>query len=242
VKLSLNLLTQNNVENIFISEEIKAVQISFVTKSFGWMAVGLFISGITAIKLIQNYALIQFLSNYIVLGIWVIIHLGIVIWLSLNIEKMPSNQVTLYFIGFSILNGITIPSIFRLFTQDYFGNTFFILAIMFLIMYVFGYFTKRDLTSWSSLILMVLIGIGLNIWVNMVCRNDLFQLITTGVFMAVFVGLVVYDTNRIKQMSISENNINPTATLGAFALYLDLYYLLISIAMEENKAKRRINS
>jgi uncharacterized protein len=230
------------MENIFISEEIKTVQISFVTKAFVWMAVGFFISGITAFKLLQNYALIQFLSNYVVLGIWVVIHLGIVIWLSFNIEKMPSNQVTLYFIGFSILNGITIPSIFRLFTQSYFGNTFFILGIMFLIMYVFGYFTKRDLMTWSSLILMVLIGIGLNIWVNLIWRNDLFQLITTGVFMAVFIGLVVYDTNRIKEMSISENTINPTASLGAFALNLDLYYLLISIVMEENKGTRRINS
>jgi hypothetical protein len=54
------------MENIFISEEIKAIQTSFVTKTkaFGWMAFGLFISGITAFKLMQNYALIQFLSGY----------------------------------------------------------------------------------------------------------------------------------------------------------------------------------
>lgn len=230
------------MENKFISEEIKTVQIGFVTKTFGWMSVGLIVSGITAFKLMQNYALIQLLSNYIALGILVIIQMGLVVWLSLNIKKIPSNQVTVFFIGYSILNGITIPSIFRLFTQNYFGNTFFIVGIMFGAMWAFGYFTKRDLTIWSSLILMVLVGIGLDIWVNMVWRKDLFELITTGVFMAVFVGLVVYDTNRIKEMCISKNNINPTASLGAFALYLDLYYLLISIVMEENKAQRRINS
>lgn len=230
------------MKNIFISAEIKTEQISFITKSFGWMAVGLFISGITAFKLMQNYALIQFLSNYVALGIWVVIHLGIVIWLSLNIEKMPSNQVTLYFIGFSIMNGITIPSIFRLFTQNTFGNTFFILGGMFLIMFAFGYFTKRDLTAWSSLILMVFIVIGLNIWVNIVWRNDQYQLITSGIAIAVFVGIVVYDNARIKEMSISENNINPSASLGAFALCLDLYYLLISIVIEANKGSKRINS
>jgi uncharacterized protein len=230
------------MKNIFISEEIKTAQFSFVTKAFGWLSVGLFISGITSFKFMQNYALIQFLSNYIALGILVIIQLGLVVWLSLNIEKMPSNQVTLYFIGFSMLNGITIPSIFRLFTQNYFGNTFFILGIMFLAMCAFGYFSKRDLTAWNSLILMIFVGTGLNIWVNMVWRNDLFQLITTGIFMAVFIGLVVYDTNRIKEMSVAENNINPTASLGAFALYLDLYYLLISIVLQENKGSRRINS
>jgi uncharacterized protein len=230
------------MENIFISEEIKTAQISFVTKVFGWMAVGLFISGITAFKLVQNYALIQLLNNYIALGILIIIQLGLVIWLSLNIEKMPSNQVTLYFIGFAILNGITIPSIFRLFTQDTFGSTFFILGGMFLLMFAFGYFTKRDLTAWSSLVLMVLIGIGLDLWVNIFWRNDQFQLITSAIATIVFVGLVVYDAVRIKEMSISENNINPSPSLGAFALYLDLYYLLISIVLEENKAKRRINS
>ena len=230
------------MENLFISEEIKTVQVSFVTRAFGWMAVGLFVSGITAFKLMQNYALGQFLSNYVALGILIIIHLGIVIWLSVNVEKMPSNQITLYFIGYSILNGITISSVFRLFTQNYFGNTFFILGIMFLVMFAFGYFTKRDLTVWSSLILMILIGIGLDIWVNIIWRNDQFQLITSGIFMAVFVGLVAYDTARIKEMSITEDGLNKTASLGAFALYLDLYYLLISIVMEENKAKRRINN
>jgi uncharacterized protein len=230
------------MENIFVSEEIKTVQTSFVTKSFAWMAVGLFISGITAFKLMQNYALTQFLSNYAVLGIWVVLQLGLVIWLSLNIEKMPANQITPYFIGFSIMNGITIPSIFRLFTQNYFGNTFFILGIMFLIMFAFGHFTKRDLTAWSSLVFMFLVGIGLNIWVNMVWRNDQFQLITTGISIIVFVGIIIYDASRIKEMSGSENNINQTSTLGAFALYLDLYYLLISIVFEANKGRTRISS
>jgi uncharacterized protein len=230
------------MENIFVSEEIKTVQISFVTKSFAWMAVGLFISGITAFKLMQNYALTQFLSNYVVLGIWVVLQMGLVIWLSLNIEKMPSNQITPYFIGFSIINGITIPSIFRLFTQNYFGNTFFILGIMFLIMFAFGYFSKRDLTAWSSLIFMFLVGIGLNIWVNMVWRNDRFQLITTTVAIIIFTGLLVYDSERISEMSITENNKILPASLGAFAIYLDLYFLLISIVFEANKGNKRINS
>jgi uncharacterized protein len=229
------------MENIFISEEIKAVQISFVTRSFGWMAVGLFISGLSAFKLMQNYTLIQFLSNYVVLGIWVIIHLGLVIWLSVNIEKIPSNQLTLYFVGFSIINGITIPSIFRLFTQDYFGSSFFILGVMFLVMSAFGHFTKRDLTAWSSLILMVLVGIGLNIWVNIFWRNDQFQLITTTIAIIIFVGLVVYDTARIKEMSIPVKDKNSPASMGAFAIYLDLYFLLISIVFEANKSSKRIN-
>jgi uncharacterized protein len=230
------------MENIFISEEIKTAQISFVTKTFGWMAVGLFISGITAFKLTQNYSLIQFLSNYVVLGIWVIVHLGLVLWLALNIEKMPSNQITLYFIGFSVINGITIPSIFRLFTQNTLESTFFILGGMFLIMSVFGHFTKRELTSWNNLTLMALVGICLNIGVNIFWRNDQFQLITTSIAIIVFVGLVMYDTSRINEMSIPENDKNLPASLGAFAIYLDLYFLLISIVFEANKGSKRINS
>jgi uncharacterized protein len=230
------------MKTIFISPEIKAEQINFIAKSFGWMAFGLFVSGFIAFKLMQNYALIQLLSNYVVLGIWVVILMGVVIWLSSNIEKMPSNQVVLYFMAFSIMNGITIPSIFRLFTQSPFGNSFFILGGMFLLMCAFGYFTKRDLTAWSSLILMGFIGIGLDIWVNIVWRNDPFQLITSGIAIAVFVGLIVYDTTRIKDMSSTENGMNPSATLGAFALYLDLYFLLISMVFEANKGSKKINS
>jgi uncharacterized protein len=230
------------MENIFISEEIKNIQINFVTKVFSWSAIGFFVSGFIAFKLMQNYALIQFLSNYIVLGIWVVLQLGLVIWLSLNIEKMPPNQITLYFIGFSVMNGITIPSIFRLFTQNPFGSTFFILGGMFLIMSVFGHFTKRDLTSWNNLTLMALVGLGLNIWVNIFWRNDQFQLITTTVAIVIFTGLAMYDATRINEMSIPENNKNLPASLGAFAIYLDLYFLLISIVFEANKSSKRINS
>lgn len=230
------------MENIFISEEIKTVQISFVSKAFGWMAFGLFISGITALRLTHNYAFILILSNFVALGILIIIQLGLVVWLSLNIEKMSSNHVTMYFIGFSIINGITIPSIFRLFSQSPFGSTFFILSGIFLAMSVVGYYKKRDLTALSSLVLMVSLGIGIDILVNIVWRNDLFQLIVTGISIAVFVGLVVYDSSRIKEMSIDEYNIHSTASLGAFTLYLDLYFLLISIVFEANKGSKKINS
>jgi uncharacterized protein len=229
------------MKSIFISAEIKAEQISFITKAFGWLSVGFFIGGFIAFKLSQNFYLIQLLSNYIALGILVIIQLALVIWLSINIEKMPSNQVTLYFIGFSVLNGIMIPSIFRLFTQNSFGNTFFILGAMFMIMFTFGYLTKRDLTAWSSLVLMIFVAMGLNILVNIFWRNDQFQLITSGVAIFVFLGLIIYDTSRIKEMSLSDLHKNPSACLGAFALYLDLYYLLISMVLEENKGRRRIN-
>jgi FtsH-binding integral membrane protein len=89
---------------------------------------------------------------------------------------------------------------------------------------------------------MVLIGIGLDIWVNIIWRNNPFQLIVTAISIAVFVCLVMYDTARIKEMSITENNTSSTASLGAFALYLDLYYLLISIVFEANKGSKKINS
>ena len=97
-------------------------------------------------------------------------------------------------------------------------------------MSAFGYFTKRDLTSWGSLLFMALIGIIIASVVNIFWKNDMFQLIISYIGVIVFVGLTAYDTQKIKQLHL-ENADSETqskgAIMGALTLYLDFINLFL---------------
>jgi uncharacterized protein len=158
----------------------------------------------------------------------------------LNLEKWDSNKIKLFFFGFALLNGIILPLIFQFFTQNTIVSTFFILAGMFGIMSALSYFTKQDLTSWTSLIIMVVIGIVLNVLLNFIWRKDNFQLITSAIAIFVFVGIVAYDSKRMKAFN-AHHEPQKAVIMGAFVLSLNLYYLFIALVMEANKGTRRIN-
>jgi uncharacterized protein len=230
------------MKNTSIPAETKADEINFTTKVFGWLTVGLFVSGIVAFKLFQNYNLVQtIMSNYFILGILVLGFIGLVIWISLTMDKWDFNKIRLFFFGFAILNGIILPLIFQFFTQDFILSTFFILAGMFGIMGVVGYFFKQNLLSWQSLILLAIIGIVLNVLLNLLWRNDQFQLIVSGIAILVFVGIAAYSFETIQEMN-ETNEPQKAVIMGAFALSLNLYYLFVAIVFSENKSEKKINS
>ncbi|WP_428664603.1 Bax inhibitor-1/YccA family protein [Runella sp.] len=229
------------MKNAAVSEEIH-----FTTNVFGWMAAGLMVSGFISFKLLQNYYLVQSItSNYIVLSALIIGQLGFVVWISFNLEKMASSNIGPLFLGFSILNGLLLPLIFQFFTENYIISTFFILAGMFLIMSAFGYFTKRNLTSRGNLLLLVFVGILLNVWLNVIGKYDQFQFITSCIAVAVFAGITAYDSKRIKEMNDkvgTDKSHQIAAVMGAFALYLDLYYLFLAIVFAVNKRDKKSGS
>lgn len=222
-----------------IPAETKVDETNIVTKVFGWVAAGLFVSGIVAFKLFQNYNLVQvIMENFIVFCFLALVHLGVVIWLSINIEKIDSSQITLFFFGFAVINGLMLPLIFQFFTQNFMISTFFILSAMFLVISIFGYFTKSDLTSWEYLILMLLVGVIIDILINLVWKNDRYQLITSAIAIAVFVGILAYDSKRIKEMN--KNDIPHKVIIrGALTLSLDFYYLFIAIILAVNKRDKK---
>jgi uncharacterized protein len=222
------------MKNTSISE-----QIHFTSKVFGWATVGFFISGIIAYKLLQNFYLVQsILENYFILGALVLGFIGFVIWISLNMDKWDFNRIRLFFFGFAILNGIILPLIFHFFTQNFIISTFFILAGMFGAMGVLGYLTKQDLTSWTSLVIMAIVGIVLNVLLHFVWINDKFQLITSSIAILIFVGITAYSSKTIQEMN-EIHEPQKTEIMGAFALSLNLYYLFIALVLEANKGNRR---
>jgi hypothetical protein len=130
-----------------------------------------------------------------------------------------------------LLNGLTLSVLFLAYTSASIGFTFLITAGTFAGMSIYGYFTKRDLTSIGNLLFMALIGLVLATVVNWFLRSEMVYWITTYAGIVIFVGLTAYDTQKIKEMNIIGNEgtdeDRKEAIIGALTLYLDFINLFI---------------
>lgn len=223
-------------------EQAQAETQRFIVKVYGWMSLALIITGLVAMWVSSSEFCIRMLS----LGKWVFIGLGIlevvlVAFLAGWIEKMSSKIAAFVFILYSILNGITFSVIFLIFTTDSIANTFFITAGTFAIMSIYGYFTKSDLTKIGNFLLMALIGLIIATVVNLFWFNETLYWITTYAGVIIFVGLVAYDTQKIKQMNIIGNEgteeDKKEAIVGALTLYLDFINLFLYLLRIFGKRK-----
>ncbi len=213
-----------------------------MTKIFIWLSIGLTITGMVSFKLLQSFNIMAFfMGNEISILIIALIQLAFVIWLSMNLDKITDQQIKLYYIGFAFFNGISLPLIFQFFNQNYLQSTFFILAIMFLIQWGLCYFLKKDFGKNFTLISLTISGIVLNILVNIVWRNDQYQLITSGIAILVFIGILAYDYDRINKeyFAKSTDNEQDGAIKAAFSVYLNLYYFFIVIVLAANKKDKK---
>ena len=156
--------------------------------------------------------------------------LGLVLLFSFRIHKMSAASAQVVFWAFAALMGVSLSSIFIQYTEASVARVFFITAATFGVMSLYGYTTKRDLTSWGQFLFIGLIGLVIAIIVNMFLASSMLQFIISAVGVLVFVGLTAYDTQRIKQTysaSMDGEMTQKTAIFGALKLYLDFINLFI---------------
>jgi uncharacterized protein len=157
------------------------------------------------------------------------------------VMKMSSSTATAIFLGYAILNGLTISVIFLLFTAESIASTFFITAGTFAIMSALGYFTNTDLTGLGNMLIMALIGLIIASVINLYYQNDTLDWITTYAGILIFVGLIAYDTQKIKKINIIGNEgteeDKKEAIIGALSLYLDFINLFLRLLRLLGKRK-----
>jgi len=218
------------------AEQAEELRRAFVTKVYGWMMVGLMVTGIVALLTIQIPALLDLIfSSQWIFMVLLFGQLGLVIWLSARIEKMSASTATITFLGYSALTGLTLSVVFLLYTAASLASTFFVTAGTFGVMSAYGYITKRDLTNFGSFLMMGLIGMIIASVVNIFLNNETVYWITTYIGILIFVGLTAYDTQKIKEMGASlqgDEAEQKGAIMGALRLYLDfinLFLLLLRV-------------
>ena len=211
----------------------KAVSDVFA-KVFGWMFIGLLVTAITAFFTASSPTLLTTILTNNVYWIGLLIaEVVLVIVLTARIHKMSKATAMVSFLLYSFINGLTLSTIFLIYTLSSIYSVFFITAGMFGVMALYGYTTKKDLSKLGSILLMALIGIILASVVNIFWLNDTFSFIVAVIGVIVFVGLTAYDVQKIKVMAGNIDNSDDFATkfaiIGALTLYLDFINLFIKL-------------
>ena len=224
------------------ASQISQEQSSFMMKVYGWMSLALTITGIVAYWTASSPAIIELVfGNQVIFYSLLIAEVLCVAYLSSVVSKLSVPQATALFIGYAALNGLTLASIFLLFTSESIAATFFVTAGTFGVMSIYGYFTKRDLTTIGNLAFMALIGLILTTIVNMIYYNDTLYWVIMYAGVLVFIVLTVSDTNKIKQMNIIGNEgtdeDKKEAIIGALTLYLDFINLFTYLVRIFGKEK-----
>lgn len=198
------------------------------------MAAALTITGLVAYFLSESVDFWYFLAenSFAIWGIF-IAQIVLVIWLSARLPKMSMTSATLLFILYSALMGVTMSTVFMIYTMSSIASVFFITAGTFLVMSLIGFFTRIDLTRVGSLLFMALVGLIIASVVNIFLHSETLYWVVSYAGVVIFVGLTAYDTQKIKNTFIQYGEVDEMgqklALFGAFSLYLDFINLFLHL-------------
>lgn len=221
--------------DIFLSpEEVALSQQRFIVKVYGFMAGALAITGLIAMLTASSEAMLSFIyGNPGIRTVLIVAELLLVISLAGFINRLSGFAATAIFIVYSILNGLTLSVIFLLYTSESIASTFFITAGMFGLMSAYGYYTRTDLTKFGNILFMALIGLILASIVNIFLHSQAMYWIVAYAGVFIFTGLIAYDTQKIKSLSVLSHvgaeEERKGAIIGALSLYLDFINLFLML-------------
>lgn len=209
---------------------------AFVRSVYNWMAVGLTLTAVVAFLTASSPAALKFIfGNQLVFFGLIIAELGMVLYFSARIYKMDAGTATGVFLGYSALNGLTLSAILIVYTGSSIFSTFLVCAGTFAAVSVYGYTTKKDLTSMGSFMMMGLFGIIIASVVNIFLKSSAMEMVISYIGVFVFVGLTAYDTQKIKNMAETQpleagsGAMRKAALFGALNLYLDFINLFLML-------------
>lgn len=192
---------------------------------YGWMSGGLLLTALVSVITASSPALLQaILGNRILFYALLFGELGLVVAISGAINRISAATASLLFLLYAALNGLTMSTIFVVYTHSSIASTFLVSAAMFGAMSLYGYLTKSDLSSWGSFLFMGLVGVVIASLVNIFLHSSMLNWVLSLCGIIVFTGLTAYDTQRIKQMG---NTGGKGAILGALTLYLDFINMFL---------------
>jgi uncharacterized protein len=208
---------------------------TFVANVFSLMFAALIISGISAVwfatESMKSY-IINYEGGLTTLG-WIsmIAPIGLVMLIGFGFQKYSAKFLLGVFLIYSTLTGISLSTIFSVYSMGSIASTFFISALTFGIMALTGYTTKTDLTKLGSLLYMGLIGIIIASVINFFIGSSLMHYIISIIGVLVFTGLTAYDVQKIKnignQVQEGSESAQKLMIMGALTLYLDFINLFL---------------
>ncbi|MBS0969595.1 Bax inhibitor-1/YccA family protein [Chimaeribacter arupi] len=208
---------------------------TYMAQVYGWMTCGLLLTAFVSWYAANTPAVMQaiFSSQITFFGL-IIAQLAVVFVLSGLVNRLSGAAATALFMLYSVLTGLTMSSIFVLYTYSSIASTFVVTGGMFGAMSLFGYTTKRDLSGMGSMLFMALIGIVLASLVNIWLKSTALMWAVTYIGVIVFVGLTAYDTQKLKNIGeqldpADRDGFRKYSIVGALTLYLDFINLFLML-------------
>jgi uncharacterized protein len=203
----------------------------YMLRVYNYMASGLAVTGVVAWLAYDTGITAQIMFSPVR---WLVIlaPLALVIIFSAGLQRMSFATAQMLYWGYAALMGLSVSSIFAIYSHGSIATTFFITAAMFLGMSLYGYTTKADLTRMGSFMVMGLIGIIIAGLVNMFLMSSALSFAVSIIGVIVFTGLTAWDTQRIAQQYYmpavgSGDMVGKNALMGALQLYLDFLNLFM---------------
>ncbi len=218
-----------------------------ITALAAWAVAGLAVSSVpTAYQIAPDQYLTSFGAAIYASPLkWVVMFapLAFVFGFSAGINRMSTATAQLVFYAFAAVMGVSLSSIFLVFTSTSIAQVFLITAIAFAALSLWGYTTKKDISGWGSFLIMGVIGLIVAMIVNIFLASSALAFAISAIGVLVFAGLTAYDTQNIKntylQMRAAEGEayIGKAAIMGALQLYLDfinMFMMLLSLFGNRN--------
>jgi FtsH-binding integral membrane protein len=206
----------------------------FIRRVFLWMSLGLSITGFVAYFVASSPAVVRaVVLNKAIFWVLILAELGLVVAISAATERIGATVAAGLFALYSALNGVTLSVIFLAYTLHSIGQVFFITAGTFAGFAIYGYVTRRDLTSMGQLFFMGLIGIVIASVVNIFLGSDALDWAISVVGVVVFCGLTAWDMQTLKSYALETGSGGEAARrysiVGALRLYLDFINLFLML-------------
>ncbi|RYH13056.1 MAG: Bax inhibitor-1/YccA family protein [Alphaproteobacteria bacterium] len=212
---------------------------SYMLKVYNYMGIGLVVTGLVAY--FSNQAAVsngqltawgELLYTSPLMWVVALAPLAFVLVLSFGINKLSVAATQATFWGFAAIMGLSLSSIFMVYTDASIAKVFFITAATFGAMSLYGYTTKRDLTGIGNFLIMGLIGLIIASIVNIFLASSMLEFAISAIGVLIFVGLTAYDTQKIKESydaSMGSDVMAKGAIMGALSLYLDFINLFMML-------------
>jgi len=202
---------------------------SAMGRVYGHMSVAVAVSMIVSWFVGTTPELLSFFFTGIMKWIVIFAPLVAILAFAFASENFNKSQLQLFLYGFAALMGLSMATIFAIFTMGSIVSAFMGAAILFGTMSFYGYFTKRSLDSMGQFMMIGLIAIIIASIVNIFIGSTVLQMVISALAIIIFLGLTAYDTQKIREAVSVDGDTGRQEVLGALTLYMDFINLFVNL-------------
>ena len=196
---------------------------SYMLSVYNYMASGVLLTGIVAM-LFASSGLAEQVLNTPLRWLIILAPLGFVMAMSFGLHKMSTGTLQTLFWSFAVAMGLSMSSIFLVYTGVSIAQTFFAVTAGFLALSLYGYTTKKDLSGFGTFLIMGVVGLLIAMLINLFLQSPAMHMAISAIGVLLFAGLTAYDTQKIKSMYAhvaGTDMMGKVVIMGALNLYLD---------------------